>query len=180
MSLRKRLKFWRSSPLSKVNLPTLPTLRAGPSVLESIKRITLDSHGSETGGILIGFHKGLDILVTRATDAGPKALKSECSVLRDTEYCSAVLQQEFATTGADYVGEWHSHVVDLPHPSSGDLRTLAGILVDPDYDLKTFAMILVNTNRDGLFYPTGYIAARTDNSVIQINEVQIISTNAEK
>jgi integrative and conjugative element protein (TIGR02256 family) len=86
----------------------------GQRLKNFIRRMTSESHGTETGGILIGFQKGIDLWVTRASDAAPKALKSAWSISRDTEHCRVVLQQEFATTGADYVGEWHTHIVDRP------------------------------------------------------------------
>ena len=70
-------------------------------------------------------------------------MQSATHFLRDTGYCREFLARSFQEVGADYVGEWHSHVVSLRHLSAGDLNTLVGILVDPDYDFVSFAIALV-------------------------------------
>lgn len=112
-----------------------------------IEALARDGTGKETGGILIGFHAGKDIRIVKASDAGPNARRSSCGFLRDTSYCQAILDQEHATSGADYVGEWHTHIIDLPRPSEGDLLTLARIILDPDYEFPSFCMILVINRR---------------------------------
>lgn len=120
----------------------IPKLMVWTETAAFIRRTAAQSPSTETGGILIGHHIGRDIRVVRATDAGPGARRSQCGFLRDTEYCQKILNEEFAISGADYVGEWHTHVVDLPRPSRGDLETLARIVLDPDYNFPSFAMIL--------------------------------------
>jgi integrative and conjugative element protein (TIGR02256 family) len=119
-----------------------PKLMISAEVASFIERTAAQSPNTETGGILIGHHIGRDIRVKRATDAGPSARRSQCGFLRDTEYCQKILNEEFAASGADYLGEWHTHVIDLPRPSRGDLETLARIALDPDYNFPSFAMIL--------------------------------------
>ena len=138
--LGKLLKFWQkqAAPL----LENAPRLLVSVAALEFISRSSSQSPNFETGGILIGHHSGSDIIVRKATDAGPNAKRSQCGFLRDRSHCQKILEQEFAVSGADYVGEWHTHVIDLPRPSSGDLQTLAGIILDPDYDFPSFCMIL--------------------------------------
>jgi integrative and conjugative element protein (TIGR02256 family) len=120
-----------------------PNVAIGRDVVDYIKLTAAASCDGETGGILIGFHYGRHIKVTKASDAGPLARRSSCSFLRDTAYCQSVLQDEYSRTGADYVGEWHTHIIDLPGPSEGDLLTLARIILDPDYQLPSFVMIVV-------------------------------------
>jgi integrative and conjugative element protein (TIGR02256 family) len=110
--------------------------------------IAQSSPNKETGGILMGIHRGRDIIVSKVTDAGPNARRSACGFLRDTDYCQAALVTEFAASGVDYVGEWHTHVVALPRPSPGDLATLASIILDPDYHLPSFTMALGVVSRD--------------------------------
>lgn len=104
----------------------------------------------ETGGILVGFNSGLDINIIFASDAGPNAQSSAAHFLRDTDYCRRFLADQYAKNGADYVGEWHSHVMSLRRLNSGDLQTLAGLFVDHDYDFLTFAIILVVLDKGAL------------------------------
>jgi hypothetical protein len=67
--------------------------------------------------------------------------------LRDTEYCAAILADYYEKFGVDYIGEWHSHVGRMNHPSGGDLLTLDGIMRDPDYNFDVFAMIIAVRSR---------------------------------
>ena len=129
-------------------------------VLRFIEELTRRGSHKETGGILIGFHDGNDIRIIRASDGGPNAKRSKCGFLRDTKFCQAVLDQEHAASGGDYVGEWHTHVVDLPRPSDGDLATLAGIILDPDYGFPSFSMIL-GIKRAGIVEVRGYVVVET-------------------
>jgi integrative and conjugative element protein (TIGR02256 family) len=120
-----------------------PVLDITDSTLNQIRMLSLSSSRKETGGILVGFNQGRDIRVTGASDPGPNADRSATHFLRDTRYCRTFLGRVFQETGADYVGEWHSHVVALRTLSGGDLRTLAGIFIDPEYDFVSFVVILV-------------------------------------
>jgi integrative and conjugative element protein (TIGR02256 family) len=140
MSPKESVKYLRK--LTKQAVERLPKLTVSPHVIDFIQRTASQSPMTETGGILMGHHVGRDIRVLRATDAGPGARRSQCGFLRDTEYCQKILNEEFAVSGADYLGEWHTHVINLPHPSRGDLETLARIVLDPDYNFPSFAMIL--------------------------------------
>ena len=101
------------------------------------------SSSLETGGILIG-HSGPSglIRVTYASGPGPNAVHQPTYFLRDTQYCANILLEQYERSGADYVGEWHSHVGRLNRPSEGDLITLNGIITDPDYNFDVFAMVI--------------------------------------
>lgn len=97
----------------------------------------------ETGGILMGRFEPADAIhVTHASGPGPNAVHEPAFFMRDTAYCSRVLSEHYERFGADYVGEWHTHVDGLRVPSAGDLVTLANIMHDPDYDFESFAMLL--------------------------------------
>jgi integrative and conjugative element protein (TIGR02256 family) len=109
--------------------------------------MAINSKSNETGGILVGFNVGRDIQIVDASDSGPNAQRSPAHFVRDTSYCRRFLATSFEQSGADYVGEWHSHVAAPRRLSLGDLGTLAGIFVDPDYDFVSFAVILVVVSR---------------------------------
>lgn len=129
------------------------------SALEKIRSLSSASFESETGGILVGFNRGHDILVTDASDAGPNARRSATHFLRDTQHCRQFLRQSFECTGADYVGEWHTHIVPLDRLSFGDLGTVARIFVDPDYDFESFAVMLPLVRRNSIEL-SAYVAER--------------------
>lgn len=147
-----------------------PTIDIPRDVLDRIEALAKDSKEHETGGILIGFNDGRNIQLTVASDPGPNAKRSASHFLRDTEYCRKCLADEYAHTGADYVGEWHSHVVSLRRLSGGDLQTLAGLFVDPDYDFVTFAIVLVVADKTELELHV-YVAERLSGSSITRIEI---------
>ena len=135
------LKF--SPPSATFQREGSPTITISIAALAQIKDSASSSRRVETGGILVGFDSGRDLQIVAASDAGPGAKRTQTHFLRDTAYCREFLSRWYADTHADYLGEWHSHVVDLHQLSGGDLSTLAGILIDPDYDFVTFAVVLV-------------------------------------
>ncbi len=101
------------------------------------------SRNLETGGILIGHSEPSGLIrVTQASGPGPNAVHMPSHFLRDTDYCARILRECYDKSGADYVGEWHSHVGRMNHPSAGDLLTLSGIMSDPEYDFEAFAMVI--------------------------------------
>jgi integrative and conjugative element protein (TIGR02256 family) len=143
------------------------------AALRRMEEIALNSDGKETGGIVLGFNVGKDIQVTDVSGPGPNADRSPTHCLRDTGYCREFLAEHYKQTGADYVGEWHSHVINVRSLSMGDIGTLVRILVDPDYDFVTFAVFLVIVDRKGaelLVYGAERIAEQL-NTRINITEL---------
>jgi hypothetical protein len=153
------MKLWKRLQDDKFCQIT-PTLIISEDAYEQIIEATKSSPDTETGGILIGYDKKLmDVFVMCATMPGPKAYKSSGKFMRDTEYCKSILEDYYDRYKADYVGEWHSHVVPIKGLSSGDIFTISLIMQDPDYNFNAFAIIV---------------------SVLQNNEVQLYGYISEK
>lgn len=138
--------------------PIFPEVWVAQRVLDHIKSLAAGSPHIETGGILMGPPDASKIVVTQATGPGPRAIRTRGHFLRDTVYCQAVLDKAHRRYGWDYVGEWHSHVVPLDHPSSGDIDTLNRIMSDPDYGFRHFIMILA-VLREQQVTITGHVVA---------------------
>jgi len=134
--------------------------RARTPVLTQIQHYCKSSPENETGGILMGFQTANGIEVVAASDAGPNATANPGHFVRDTAHCAQILAKEFAVSGADYIGEWHSHLATPAHPSAGDLLTLARIMLDPDYNFGYFGMILAILTPSGSVRLQGYLASR--------------------
>jgi len=124
-----------------------PRLLLSYEARETIVRETWTSASVETGGILIGRIEAPFILhIISASGPGPNAKQTPTYFLRDTNWCAEFLQQQYERSGADYLGDWHSHVRGIASDelSSGDFMTLLKNVHDPDYaDLPGFAKILV-------------------------------------
>jgi len=131
------------------------------------------SPNKETGGILMGYIDApATVRVTHASGSGPGAYRSPREFLRDTEYCTEVLREHYERFGVDYVGEWHSHILPIAELTTGDVDTLVGIILDPDYDFAAFAKILVLVNpwRPAQVELRGYIVTRQGIMAVPLEE----------
>jgi integrative and conjugative element protein (TIGR02256 family) len=103
----------------------------------------------ETGGILIGFvdAKGRAI-VLRATQPGPSATRSAAVFRRDVAFVQGELDRAGRELGSrgTYIGEWHSHLVPDPEPSSTDIDSLLGIADSANYLTKCPVMLIAGLN----------------------------------
>ena len=151
-----------------------PAIAIEAVAYESLRSLALSSKSTETGGILVGFHEGSDIRISNVSGPGDNASRSEVHVVRDTQHCKQFLQVEYSNSGADYVGEWHSHVIGAESLSSGDLHTVARIMTDPDYDFPSFAILLAIVDGVGCEFRS-FVAffKNKDLSSLHIHEVQL-------
>lgn len=101
----------------------------------------------ETGGILLGHKndKG-DIIVTLASEPGPKAIKEPTKFERDPEYCQRIIDDNYKKYGdrSLYVGEWHYHPYGNNKPSNVDLLSLSNISKQKEYLLDRPIMIILS------------------------------------
>ena len=104
--------------------PSSMTVSISPAALASIRaEIAETPPHLETGGILLGTLSPLHVVV--AGDAGPGAVRTPTFFLRDLEYTQKLASVEAAVSGAQWIGEWHTHPTGPPYPSHTDLTTYA-------------------------------------------------------
>lgn len=106
--------------------------------------------GRETGGIVLGVDMGLggDVVVRRCGDAGPRSVRNRNRFSRDVVHAQQLADAAYAHDGSTWVGEWHTHLVDLPTPSSTDLRTFRKLLADPETGLARVIALIVLADLD--------------------------------
>lgn len=80
----------------------------------------------ETGGMLLGYRNGPDIVVTGSIGPGPRAARTPTSFLPDGPWQEAELARAYADSGRThtYLGDWHTHPGGIPALSRTDRRTL--------------------------------------------------------
>ena len=128
-------------------------------VYDFIVETTRESPNVETGGILMGFDfESFHVNVTHASLPGPNAIQTPTKFIRDTSYCTEILNENYKLYGVDYIGEWHSHICQIRGMSCGDYITLGSILCDKDYDFKSFAVIVAVFNHNKIEL-VGYISS---------------------
>lgn len=110
--------------MTRTSAPTGRVLLAGTALDDAIKagRAALPR---ETGGILIGFREGPDIVVTRLLVV-QDGQSSGHTYLRSERAAQAALTavREHAPAAIGYVGEWHTHPADQG-PSPTDVDSLS-------------------------------------------------------
>lgn len=132
------------------------TVRICESVLYFIESEAAKAGKYETGGIIAGngsFEES-NIVITRASSSGPKAVKKRNFFSRDVFYCQRLLDQwAIMSKGkTDYLGEWHKHFEEKPHPSPLDLDTINRIAFDGNYHINRPILLIIGSSnhRDSL------------------------------
>lgn len=97
----------------------------------------------ETGGALFGFDDDSHIVITASSGPGPNAVREQRYFLRDLVHTQAFAETIFSESGAQWIGEWHTHPHGPTEPSERDLRTYAEHLFDMELDLDAFVSVIV-------------------------------------
>lgn len=115
-----------------------------PEALAFMQQLTTATPGIETGGVLMGsVAADGTVHICRASEPGPKAVRTATRFERDVEYCQRFVD-ELTAAGLQYVGEWHSHPGEDNSPSTTDLTSLAKIAQQPQY-LTTKPVMVIFT-----------------------------------
>ena len=122
-------------------------IRINREVVRTIEELAMKSTMTETGGIIAGtgrFSAG-NIVITKCSDSGEKAVKKRYLFSRDSKYCQDVLDKwaENSNGRIDYLGEWHKHFELSPKPSSTDLKTMRSIDSSDSYHVEKCIMIII-------------------------------------
>lgn len=105
----------------------------------------------ETGGILLGWRNGGDVVVRDVVDAGPRAERWATGMRPDAAYQAAEVTTAFeASDGAiTYLGDWHSHPRTAASVSGRDRKTLRNIASDADAECPEPLMLIVGGGEPG-------------------------------
>ena len=128
-----------------------PTVRLGEMARLQVRSIA-SAHGAatETGGALFGYESrsGTRVTVTEATDPGDHAFHAPTQFTRDIDHTHRRALEIFESTGAEWVGEWHTHPTGDLRPSTLDVSTYRRHLHDPDLGFRVFVALIVDPHSD--------------------------------
>ena len=142
----------------------------------------------ETGGLLIGrriyYGKWPLLFVLHASGPGSSAFHDTLQFAPDHETLQAELvkwRSHFARYEVDYIGEWHKHPPEIPHPSRGDVQQARRILADSSYELPEGDLLLPisRIEDDAVGLDVYYIGRDTDAYVELPYEVAPLDTLCE-
>ena len=119
---------------------------------------------TEAGGVLIGERRGNHIVITDISEPGQGDFRSRTQFTRQGEHHQHKVNESFRTSFgySVYLGEWHTHPEDYPHPSNIDLNSWRTKLK------ATQTMVMLIVGRNGIW-------AGKKNE----NEMTILSTSSE-
>ena len=116
-------------------------------------RSIASAHGAatETGGALFGneSRSGTRVTITEATDPGDQAFHAPTRFTRDLAHTHGRALEIYENTGAEWVGEWHTHPTGDLEPSALDVSTYRRHLGDPTLGFRVFVALIVDPRSDG-------------------------------
>lgn len=94
------------------------------NVLSSYRLEQKDNY--EVGGILLGQVKGNEIYVLRLSTPNKFDNASKYGFVREKNLAQIIIDYEFINSDKKtiYLGEWHTHPEDCPHPSTIDKKMI--------------------------------------------------------
>jgi integrative and conjugative element protein (TIGR02256 family) len=126
--------------------PHLPlTLWIEESILVELAGEADDHVPNETGGVLLGYRTGDEVVVRSAIGAGPAATRWSTGFRPDNEFQEGEIERLFRSSAGvlTYLGDWHSHPATGPEPSRRDRKTLRRIASDPEAECPTPVMVIL-------------------------------------
>jgi integrative and conjugative element protein (TIGR02256 family) len=102
----------------------------------------------ESGGLLLGYRRGMHLHVIAATEPGPDDRSSRVSFRRSERghRDKALAMWRESRGHIDYLGEWHTHPEQHPTPSGTDYRAWAELMSDRPGKPFVFIILGMTTN----------------------------------
>ena len=129
------------------------------SQLLSFRQLSPESH--EAAGVLIGERRGIHLVIHDLSVPGKGDKRTRFSVDRcGPHHQEAVDAAFYRSKGTlQYLGEWHTHPEDYPHPSFRDKRSWLSNLTAP----ATIVLIIVGKK-------SLWAAKKTENAILPLTE----------
>src|SRR5437868_5474554 len=98
----------------------------GRGAFDFILRTASSQHPAETGGVLLGYASGDDVVVMEAIGPGPAAVHGKTSFRPDCDYHEREIARAYSSSEGvmTYLGDWHSHPSGPLDLSAQDRKTL--------------------------------------------------------
>ena len=121
------------------------SVNVNQEALDFIQGLIKGNPKIETGGVLAGYIEANgDVVITNASEPGPKALKLATKFEKDVEFCQNFLDKLYIESNKKvvYIGEWHSHPSENNQPSGTDIKSLSAISHQKEYLTENPTMII--------------------------------------
>ena len=100
----------------------------------------------ETGGVIMGYHAGDDVVITAMIGPGPGAHHERNTFVPDHEYQEVAIATVYQHSGRvwTYLGDWHSHPNGGSQLSTRDRQTMRRIARSRTARARTPLMLLLS------------------------------------
>lgn len=139
-------KTLKNAPLQDFALPNRTVLRFMPEVVGVLSKFgQARANSKEAGGMLFArFADGL-ISVDHVTTPSPFDFRSRFAFRPSLAHQRNVIMKQFSK-GLHFIGEWHTHPQEQPHPSQQDILTARACLVESEHELNAFVVVVLGSN----------------------------------
>ncbi len=119
-------------------------------LVEKMRRICLQSHPYETGGIVVGSYTPdhMCAIITDVSDAPPDSKRARTWFHRGTQGLQEWLNDLWSRKGRYYLGEWHFHPKMRTVPSGDDIRTMKRIAQSASYNCPEPILVIIETESE--------------------------------
>lgn len=138
-----------------------------PSVVELVRGYRQhQSNLPESGGILLGYRRGIHLHIVSATTPQPDDQRLRYHFFRCDQHHQKVASSQWNISGntMDYIGEWHTHPEPDPTPSRLDMSEWKKIC-----NARRKSMVFLIVGWDGVFW----LGVGEGQHIAQVVEVSI-------
>lgn len=137
-----------------IDFPNGIKLRINQEVLDEINKYRQIDNNNESGGVLLG-KKELNndtYIISNITVPSIYDRSSKTSFTRNKDYTQQQINEIWKASNGivNYIGEWHTHLVNNPMPSITDKRLIHQLYKDKTNVFQHFFMIILG-NTGNLF-----------------------------
>lgn len=106
----------------------------------------------ETGGMLLGYREGSNVVVQNILSAGPGAVRGASKFEPDGAWQQTRLDKIYEQSGriTTYLGDWHSHPRGGARPSKTDRETYQRVADEPESRAPNPVILIAAVSRTGV------------------------------
>ena len=119
-------------------------------IMSTCKKNTIDTQ-KEYCGVLLGREilNSSDIIIDKITQPSKNDIQRKYYFFRDRKYHQKIIADEWRKSDGtcNYLGEWHTHLEDIPVPSSTDIKEWKKALKKFKFDGEALFFIIIGKKK---------------------------------
>lgn len=126
----------------------------------------------ESGGQLFASFDEGKVIIVEATGPKRQDMRGRFSFWPHRPSEQKEISQRYREAGLHFVGDWHTHPERIPHPSNGDVNSVARMFSASNHDIFGILLVVVGTEN----LPNGLYVGLYDESGLK--ELTVIDEQA--